>query len=38
VALGSGLALFDGTAPFDLALIDETTFPSGIQGLVYRPK
>jgi dihydrofolate reductase len=38
VVLGSGLALFDGTAPFNLALVDETTFPSGIQGLVYRPK
>jgi hypothetical protein len=38
VVIGSGLALFDGTAPFDLVLVEETTFPSGIQGLVYRPK
>ncbi len=38
VVLGSGLALFDGTAPFDLTLTDATRFPSGTQGLVYRAK
>jgi dihydrofolate reductase len=37
VVLGSGLALFDGTAPFDLTLIDATRFPIGTQGLIYRP-
>jgi dihydrofolate reductase len=38
VVLGSGLALFDGTAPFDLTLTDATSFPTGTQGLIYRPK
>ncbi len=38
VVLGSGLALFDGARPSDLTLVDATTFPSGIQGLVYQPK
>jgi dihydrofolate reductase len=38
VVLGSGLALFDGTAPFDLTLTDATRFPIGTQGLIYRPK
>jgi dihydrofolate reductase len=38
VVLGSGLALFDGAAPFDLTLTDVTSFPVGTQGLVYRPK
>ena len=38
VVLGSGLALFDGTAPFDLTLTDATTFPIGTQALIYRPK
>jgi dihydrofolate reductase len=38
VVLGSGLALFDGTRPFDLDLVDATSFASGIQGLVYRPR
>lgn len=37
VVLGNGLALFKGSDPIDLDLIDATTFPSGIQGLVYRP-
>jgi dihydrofolate reductase len=37
VVLGSGLALFDGTAPFDLTLTDATRFPTGTQGLIYRP-
>jgi dihydrofolate reductase len=38
VVLGSGLALFEATRAFDLKLIDATRFPSGIQGLVYRPE
>lgn len=38
VVLGSGLALFGGTEPFDLELIDAVRFPSGAQGLTYRPK
>jgi dihydrofolate reductase len=38
VVLGSGLAIFDGTPALDLTHIDTTTFPSGVQGLVYRPK
>jgi dihydrofolate reductase len=38
VVLGSGLALFDGAAPFDLTLIEATSFPIGTQGLIYRPK
>jgi dihydrofolate reductase len=38
VVLGSGLPLFDGAAPFDLTLTDATRFPTGTQGLVYRPK
>ncbi len=37
VVLGSGLGLFDGARPSDLTLIDATTFPSGIQSLVYQP-
>ena len=37
VVLGSGQALFVGTAPFDLALTDATSFPIGTQGLIYRP-
>ena len=37
VVLGSGLALFDSAGAFDLTLLDATTFPSGIQGLVYQP-
>jgi dihydrofolate reductase len=38
VVLGSGVALFEGAAQFDLVLTDATTFPSGTQALVYRPK
>jgi hypothetical protein len=38
VVLGSGLALFDGTAPFDHTLTDVTSFPIGTQGLVCRTK
>jgi hypothetical protein len=38
VVLGSGLALFDGAAPFDLTLTDATRFPIGTQALIYRPK
>jgi dihydrofolate reductase len=38
VVLGSGLAIFDGTPALDLTHIGTTTFPSGAQGLVYRPK
>jgi dihydrofolate reductase len=37
VVLGSGLALFDSVKPSDLTLVDATTFPNGIQGLVYQP-
>jgi dihydrofolate reductase len=37
VVLGSGLSLFEHAAAFDLSLIEATAFPSGIQGLVYRP-
>jgi len=37
VVLGSGLALFAGAPALDLKLVDVTSFPSGIQGLVYRP-
>ena len=35
--LGSGRALFDGTTPFDLKLVDSTTFGSGVHALVYHP-
>jgi dihydrofolate reductase len=38
VILGSGLPLFRDATPFDLALTDVTTFPSGTQALVYQPK
>ena len=38
VVLGSGHSLFDGAAPFDLTLVEATTFPAGTQALVYRPK
>ncbi len=38
VVLGSGIALFEGTEPFDLDLIDATTFPSGTQALTLQPK
>jgi dihydrofolate reductase len=38
VVLGSGLALFEDAKPFDLALTDATTFPSGTQALIYQPK
>ena len=38
VVLGSGLALLDGAAPFDLTLTDATRFPIGTQALIYRPK
>jgi dihydrofolate reductase len=38
VVLGSGLALFDGAAPFDLTLTDAMRFPIGTQALIYRPK
>jgi dihydrofolate reductase len=38
VVLGSGLALFRDAGTFDLRLTQATTFPSGIQGLVYQPK
>lgn len=38
VVLGSGLALFNSAKALDLTLIDTTTFPSGIQGLIYQPK
>ncbi len=38
VVLGSGLSLFQDTDPFDLTLVDATTFPSGTQALVYRPR
>jgi dihydrofolate reductase len=38
VVLGSGLPLFAGAEPFDLALVDVTTFPSGTQALVYQPR
>lgn len=37
VVLGSGLALFESVGAFDLTLVDATTFPSGIQGLIYQP-
>lgn len=35
VVLGSGLALFEGAEPFDLNLIDTTTFASGTQAFTY---
>jgi dihydrofolate reductase len=38
VVLGSGLALFQDTEPFDLTLVDTVAFPSGAQALTYRPK
>jgi hypothetical protein len=34
--LGSGLALFDGAAEFDLELIDSVRFSNGAQAFVYR--
>jgi dihydrofolate reductase len=38
VVLGSGAALFEGMAPFDLTLVDAIRFPVGTQMLIYRPK
>jgi dihydrofolate reductase len=38
VVLGSGQALFEGVAPFDLDLIETVAFPSGTQALTYRPR
>lgn len=35
--LGSGMALFDGTTPFDLKLVNSTTLASGVHALVYYP-
>ncbi len=35
--LGSGMALFDGTTPFDLKLVDSTIFANGVHALVYHP-
>ena len=38
VVLGSGSALFEGMAPFDLELVDAIRFPIGSQVLIFRPK
>jgi dihydrofolate reductase len=35
--LGSGMALFDGASPFDLELVDSTSFANGVHALVYHP-
>jgi dihydrofolate reductase len=35
--LGSGMALFDGATPFDLKLVNSTSFANGIHALVYHP-
>jgi dihydrofolate reductase len=35
--LGSGMALFDGATPFDLKLVNSTSFANGVQALVYHP-
>jgi dihydrofolate reductase len=35
--LGSGMALFDGATPFDLKLVNSTSFASGVHAVVYHP-
>jgi dihydrofolate reductase len=35
--LGSGMALFDGATPFDLKLVNSTSFANGVQALIYHP-
>ncbi len=35
--LGSGMALFDGATPFDLELVNSTSFANGVQALIYHP-
>jgi dihydrofolate reductase len=35
--LGSGMALFDGATPFDLKLVNSTSFANGVHALIYHP-
>jgi dihydrofolate reductase len=37
VVLGTGLALFDGAAPFDFDLVEVARFAGGVSAMVYRP-
>jgi dihydrofolate reductase len=35
--LGSGMPLFDGASPFDLTLVNSTSFANGVHALIYHP-